>query len=312
LASISRAARAANYSERTARVYIGWIRRLIEHCGGRHPGQLDEAELRGFLDTLAVTNNLSAPTCHQALCAVAFLYKRVLCIELPWPEGLARPRASHHLPVVLSREEVKLMLSALHDTARLMASLLYGSGLRLLECVRLRVKDLDFERKQVVVRDGKGRKDRVTLFPSVVFPELRAHLATVRAQHERDLAQGAGWVEVPFALASKYPNAGREWGCQWVFPASRTFVDSRTGEVRRHHRHETALQRAVKAAVRQTGMAKTASCHTLRHSFATHLLEAGYDIRTIQKLLGHRDVSTTMIYTHVVAQGPFGVRSPLE
>jgi integron integrase len=301
-----------SYSERTARVYIGWIRRLIEHCGGRHPGQLDEAELRGFLDTLAVTNNLSAPTCHQALCAVAFLYKRVLCIELPWLEGLARPRASHHLPVVLSREEVKLILSALHGTDRLMASLLYGSGLRLLECVRLRAKDLDFEQRQVVVRDGKGRKDRVTLFPTVVFPELRAHLATVRAQHERDLAQGAGWVKVPFALASKYPNAGREWGWQWVFPASRRFVDSRTGEVRRHHRHETALQRAVKAAVRQTGMAKTASCHTLRHSFATHLLEAGYDIRTIQKLLGHRDVSTTMIYTHVVAQGPFGVRSPLE
>jgi len=241
-----------------------------------------------------------------------FLYRHVLGVELPWLDDLVRAQRPVRLPVVLSRDEVKLVLGCLHGTARLMASLMYGAGLRLLECAHLRVKDVDFGTGQIVVRAGKGDRDRAALLPTFVIDPLRRHLEQVRRQHESDLGAGAGWVELPTALARKYPNAGRELAWQWVFPATRTYVEAGSGEVRRHHFHESAVQRAVKDAVRAAGIAKRATCHTLRHSFATHLLEDGYDIRTVQKLLGHRDVRTTMLYTHVLQKGPLGVQSPLD
>jgi integron integrase len=268
--------------------------------------------MQSFLDSLVVERNVSEGTHHQALCALVFLYRHVLKLEVPWLETLVRPRRSRHLPVVLTRDEVRSLLEALDDVPKLMASLLYGSGLRVLECARLRVKDLDFSANQIIVRRGKGKKDRVTLFPTSSREPLRAHLRLVQRQHERDLEAGGGFVGLPAALATKYSNAAREWAWQWVFPATRQYKDSATGQVRRHHLHETVLQRAVKTGIRVAGITKPASCHSLRHSFATHLLEAGYDIRTIQELLGHSDVATTMIYTHVLSRGPFGVRSPLD
>jgi len=254
---------------------------------------------------------VSASTQNQALAALLFLYGPVLGVELPWLDGLVRAVRPERLPVVLSRDEGRAVLLA-RGTSRLMAVLLYGAGLRLLECARLRVKDLDFAANQIVVRSGKGDRDRVTILPAVVRPALERQLARVRAQHERDRRAGAGWVELPHALARKYPNAGREWAWQWVFPATRTYTERTTGQRRRHHLHETVVQRAVHRAVREAGLTKPASCHTFRHSFATHLLEDGYDIRTVQKLLGHRDVRTTMIYTHVLNRGPAGVHSPLD
>ena len=255
---------------------------------------------------------MSASTQNQALAALLFLYRVVLGIELKWLDEMVRAKRPQRLPVVLTRREVRALLERLRGTTWLMASLLYGSGLRLLECARLRVKDVDFERGEILVRDGKGRKDRVTMLPASVKAPLRVHLAQVRQMHADDLRHGLGAVELPDALALKYSNASREWGWQWVFPASRHYVVAATGERRRHHLHETVLQRAVKQAAQEAGIAKPASCHTLRHSFATHLLEAGQDIRTIQELLGHRDVSTTMIYTHVLNRGGLGVRSPLD
>jgi integron integrase len=255
---------------------------------------------------------VSASTQNQALSAVIFLYGVIVGQPLPWMDGIVRAQRPTRLPVVLSREEVSALLSKLHGTVWLMASVMYGAGLRLLECVELRVKDIHFDRRELTVRDGKGGKDRVTMLPAAVRDPLVDHLQRVKAQHDADLRAGRGTVALPGALRLKYPNAPIEWGWQWVFPATRFYVDAETGERRRHHLHESVLQRAVKEAVRAAGIARPASCHTLRHSFATHLLESGYDIRTIQELLGHRDVSTTMIYTHVLNQGGRGVRSPLD
>ena len=270
------------------------------------------SELTQFLSALAVEGKVAASTQNQALSALLFLYRDVLHQELPWLDGVVRAKRPTRLPVVLTREEVQAIIRHLRGTPRLMSLLLYGVGLRLLECARLRVKDIDFASSQLVVRGGKGDKDRVTMLPTAVKTDLQRHLDLVRRQHERDLEHGAGWVELPWALARKYPTAGREWGWQWAFPATRIYMDRVTGQRRRHHLHESVLQRAVKDAVRRAGLAKHATCHTFRHSFATHLLEDGHDIRTVQELLGHRDVTTTMIYTHVLNRGPGGVRSPAD
>jgi integron integrase len=270
------------------------------------------AEVTSFLTSLAVEGKVAASTQNQALSALLFLYRDVLEMELPWLDGIVRAKRPVRLPVVLSRYEVRALLQRLDGTTRLMACLLYGAGLRVLECCRLRVQDVDFAANLIVVRSGKGDKDRVTMLPAIVKADLGPHLAAVRGQHRDDLAVGAGWVELPTALGRKYPNAGREWVWQWVFPATRTYRDRTTGQLRRHHLHESVLQRALKTAVRQAGIVKRAGPHTLRHSFATHLLEDGQDIRTVQELLGHRDVSTTMIYTHVLNRGPAAVRSPAD
>ena len=265
-----------------------------------------------FLTSLAVDGNVAASTQNQALSALLFLYRDVLEQDLPWLDNVVRAKGAQRLPVVLTRAEVRAVIQQLQGTPRLMALLMYGAGLRLLECARLRVQDVDFASNQIVVRGGKGDKDRVTMLPGAVKADLARHLHGVKRQHERDLQSGAGWVELPWALARKYPNAGREWAWHWMFPATRFYVDRVTGQRRRHHLHESVLQRAVKEAVRRAGIAKRATCHTFRHSFATHLLEDNHDIRTVQELLGHRDVSTTQIYTHVLNRGPGGVRSPAD
>jgi integron integrase len=261
---------------------------------------------------LAVERGVSSSTQNQALAALLFLYRDVLEQDMPWLEDLVRAKRPRRLPVVLSRDEVQAVLSCMSGTPRLMAVLLYGSGLRLLECCRLRVKDVDFERSQMTVRQGKGDRDRATMLPGVVKPGLIEHLSAARVRHRLDLAAGAGWVELPEALAAKFPGAGRDWAWQWVFPATRMYVERLTGQRRRHHLHESVRQRAVKDAVRAAGLAKRATCHTFRHSFATHLLEDGHDIRTVQELLGHTDVATTMIHTHVLNRGPAGVRGPAD
>ena len=304
--------RARHYSRRTEKAYVAWTRRYILFHGKRHPSEIGATEMSQFLSALATQGNVSASTQNQALSALLFLYRDVLRQELPWLDDVVRAKRTVRLPVVLGRDEVRAVLRQLRGTPRLMAILLYGSGLRLLECARLRVKDIDFTRNQIMVRAGKGDKDRATPLPSVARADLAAHLGAVKRQHGADLQHGAGWVELPWALARKYPNAGREWPWQWVFPATRIYVDRETGQRRRHHLHESVLQRAVKEAVRRAGIPKRATCHTLRHSFATHLLEDGRDIRTVQELLGHRDVATTQIYTHVLNQGPAGVRSPAD
>lgn len=306
------AIRARHYSRRTEEAYVLWVRRFILHHGTRHPLEMGEAEVSSFLTSLAVRQQVGASTQNQALSAILFLYKDVLNRPLDWLEGIVRAKRTRRMPVVLSREEVKAVLGQLDGVPWLMAGLLYGAGLRLLECARLRVKDVDFQRNQIVVRGGKGDKDRVTMLPASVKQPLLRHMQEVRRQYEADLDRGAGWVELPGAIRRKYPSAGRTWAWQWVFPATRHYRDRETGEVRRHHLHESALQRAVRTAVLKAGISKPASCHTLRHSFATHLLEDGYDIRTVQELLGHRDVSTTMIYTHVLNRGGRGVLSPAD
>ncbi len=304
------AARLRHYSRRTEAAYVAWIRRYIFFHGKRHPAQLGAAEVTRFLSSLAVEGRVAASTQNQALGALLFLYRDVLELDLPWLDGVVRARRPERLPVVLTREEVAAVLRPLTGVPRLMASLLYGSGLRLLECCRLRIQDIDFARNQIVVRSGKGDKDRVTMLPAVLKADLARQLKAVRTQHQRDLHHGAGWVELPTALARKYPNAGREW--VWQFPAMRAYRDRETGQWRRHHLHESVLQRAVKDGARRTGIAKRATPHTLRHSFATHLLEDGRDIRTVQELLGHRDVATTQIYTHVLNRGPSAVKSPID
>jgi integron integrase len=273
---------------------------------------MGEEEITRFLSNLATERKVSPSTQNQALSAILFLYQNVLGRELEWLDRIVRAKRPLRVPVVLSQEEVASVLNRLHGTPWLMASLLYGSGLRLLECCRLRVKDVDVGRKELVVRDGKGLKDRVTLIPITLLRPLSEQIRRVETQHRRDLEHGAGYVELPYALRTKFPWAATHWGWQWVFPATRTYVHPETGNRQRHHLDETVLQRAVRQAVRESGIAKPATCHTLRHSFATHLLESGYDIRTIQELLGHRDVSTTMIYTHVLNRGRFAVRSPLD
>ena len=304
--------RRKHYSLRTEEAYVDWIRRFILHHKKRHPREMNVAEVGAFLTHLAVERNVAASTQNQALSALLFLYKEVLGAPLEWIEGVERAKKPKRLPVVLTREEARAVLAALPEEYRLMGELLYGAGLRLLECLRLRVKDLGFAYFQITVRDGKGGRDRVTLLPVSLVPGLRAHLEGVRRVHEGDRAAGGGAVWMPEALERKYPRAAREWGWQWVFPAAKVSRDPRSEAVRRHHVHEKNLQNAVGRAVRAAGVVKPASCHSFRHSFATHLLEAGYDIRTVQELLGHRDVSTTMIYTHVLNRPGLGVRSPLE
>src|SRR5574341_702235 len=303
---------ARHYSRNTEDAYVAWIRRFILFHGKRHPSEMGAEEVTRFLSSLALEGRVAASTQNQALSALLFLYREVLNQNLPWLEGVVRAKRPIRLPVVLAREEVQAVLAHLRGTRRLMATLLYGAGLRLMECARLRVKDVDFGLNQILVRDGKGQKDRVTLLPATAKADLARHLEAVRDQHQRDLSRGAGWVALPGGLERKYPNAGREWAWQWVFPATSCYVDRETGKRRRHHLHESVVQRAVKEAVRRAGIAKPATPHTLRHSFATHLLEDGYDIRTVQELLGHKDVSTTMIYTHVLNRGPAAVRSPAD
>jgi integron integrase len=312
LEQVRDAIRARHYSRRTEKSYVAWIRRYILFHDKRHPAEMGAEEIRRFLTALAVDRKVAASTQNQALSALLFLYQVVLEQEVPWIDSVVRAKSTHRLPVVLTRDEVRAVLGRLHGVPHLMAMLLYGAGLRLLECARLRVKDVDIASSQITVRSGKGDRDRVTVLPAAVKPDLIRHLERVRKQHLADLQRGAGWVEMPDALARKYPTAGREWAWQWVFPATRFYVDRLTGQRRRHHLHESVIQRAVKEAVRASGVAKPASCHTFRHSFATHLLEDGYDIRTVQELLGHRDVATTMIYTHVLNRGPAAVRSPAD
>lgn len=304
--------RRQHYSLRTEQAYLHWIRRFILFHEKRHPAEMGEPEIGRFLTHLAVEGEVAASTQNQALSALLFLYRSVLRRELGALGDVEHAKRPAHLPTVLTRAEVQSLLRQMKGVTWLMASLLYGSGLRLLECLRLRVKDVDFERLELIVRECKGGKDRRTMLPELLVQPLRQHLALVRATHEKDLSQGFGAVELPFALARKYPRANRQWAWQYIFPASRLAVDPRSGEIRRHHVHESVLQRAVKMAVHRAGLDKTASCHTLRHSFATHLLEGGYDIRTVQELLGHRDVTTTMIYTHVLQRGGLAVKSPLD
>jgi integron integrase len=300
------------YSRRTEEAYVFWIHRFIVFHGKRHPSEMGPPEVTTFLSDLAVRRQVSVSTQNQAFSALIFLYRVVLRHDLAGLDHIVRAKRSQRVPLVLSRSEVSAVLGAMRGTPWLMASLMYGAGLRLLECARLRVKDVDFERSEITVRDGKGRKDRMTMLPSPLAEPLRRHLALVSVQHAADLKAGLGTVELPGALRAKYPNAESEWAWQWVFPAARFYTSSPSGLRRRHHLHESVLQRAFREAVRVTRLAKPASCHTLRHSFATHLLESGYDVRTIQELLGHSDVSTTMIYTHVLNRGGRGVRSPLE
>jgi integron integrase len=304
--------RARHYSRRTEKAYVAWIRRFIFFHRKRHPLEMGAAEVTQFLSSLVVDQNVAASTQNQALSAILFLYRDVLEQVLPWLDDVVRSKRPARVPVVLTREEVHAVLQRMDGVPRLMAILLYGAGLRLLECARLRVKDVDFARNQITVRAGKGDRDRVTMLPAVIKDALAKHLEGVKRQHQLDLQHGAGWVELPSALARKYPNAGREWPWQWVFPATRIYVEQTTGQRRRHHLHESVLQRAVRDAVRLAGISKRASSHTFRHSFATHLLEGRHDIRTVQELLGHRDVSTTQIYTHVLNRGPSGVESPAD
>ena len=304
--------RLKHYSIRTEQAYVDWIRRFIRFHGKRHPETMGAPEVESFLTDLAVTRNVAASTQNQAKSALLFLYKEVLDAELPWLEDIQGARAPGRLPVVLTRREVLQVLAGLRGTHALIGRLLYGTGLRVMEAMRLRVKDLDFERGEILVRDGKGLKDRVTVLPRAVLPQLRRQVEDARRLHARDLKAGWGEVWLPAALARKYRFAARDWGWQYVFPASNRSRDPRTGAVRCHHLSDQAFQRAMRQAVRDAGIAKPATPHTLRHSFATHLLESGYDIRTVQELLGHADVATTMIYTHVLNRGGRAVVSPLD
>jgi integron integrase len=312
LDQVRQAIRTRHYSYRTEKAYVHWIKRFVFFHNKRHPIELGEPEIAQFLSSLASDSHVSASTQNQALNALLFLYKEVLEKKIGLIQGVVRANRPKRLPVVLTIEEVKRILDCLESTPWLMAVLLYGAGLRLLECCHLRIKDIDFSRNQIVVRAGKGNKDRYTMLPAAVVEPLRRHLEAVKRQHEEDLTRGLGRVALPDALERKYPNAGKEWGWQWVFPATSHYVDKLTGENRRHHLHETVLQKAFKEARIKAGIFKPGGCHALRHSFATHLLEDGYDIRTVQELLGHNDVSTTMIYTHVLNRGGKAVRSPLD
>ena len=312
LQALSRELRLRHYSDATARTYIRWVVRYVRYHGTCHPSRLDRNKVVEFLSALAIRNRVASSTQNQAMAAISFLYREVLGTPLEELEPIARAKPSVRVPVVLTQEEVRQVIGRMEATPHLVAMLLYGSGLRVLECLRLRIKDLDFGAHEIVVKSGKGDKDRLTMLPVAVEERLRDHLEAVRALHARDLKRGGGRVDIPNALARKYPNASTEWRWQYVFPAARTYIDVVTREVRRHHLHVTVVQRAVAEAVRAAGLAKRATCHTFRHSFATHLIENGYDIRTVQELLGHSDVRTTMIYTHVLRGGGRGVRSPID
>ena len=305
------AIRLKHYSIRTEEAYVNWIRRYILFHNKRHPTEIGAPEIEAFLTHLAVKENVAASTQNQALSALLFLYREVLHQDLG-PVDALRANRPKRLPTVLTKEETLRLIGCLSGTHQLMAKLIYGSGIRLMECLRLRVKDLEFERRAIIVRDGKGAQDRVTVLPDSLIPPLQEHLQRVKALHEQDLAQGCGSVYLPDALARKYPNADKEWGWQYVFPANSLSQDPRSGITRRHHLHESSLQKAIKEAARLAGIVKPVGPHTLRHCFATHLLEAHYDIRTVQELLGHKDVKTTMIYTHVLNRGGLAVRSPLD
>lgn len=304
--------RVNHYSLRTEKQYLNWIKRFILFHGKRHPKEMGATEVEAFLTHLAVDGNVAAATQNQALSALLFLYREVLTINLPWLDNVVRAKRPTRLPVVLTRQEVTAVLDRMSGTYALLARLLYGTGMRLMEVMRLRVKDVDFSRAEIMVRDGKGAKDRITMLPQSVVPPLQAHLRERRALFEDDLAKGMASVYLPDALDRKYVNAAVDWGWQYIFVAGSYSVDPRSGVERRHHLDEKLLQRAMKKAVQAAGMVKPATPHTLRHSFATHLLQAGYDIRTVQELLGHADVSTTMIYTHVLNKGGRGVVSPLD
>ena len=306
------AIRSRHYSRRTEKSYWFWIRFFIFRNAKRHPAEMGAEEVTAFLNWLATERNVAAATQNQALAALLFLYKAVLERDLPWFDGLVRAKRPVRLPVVLSEAEVRKLLEQLDGVPWMMASLLYGAGLRLQECLMLRVKDVDFAYRQILVRDGKGAKDRVTMLPESVVQPLQAHLGKVRALHRRDIAEGYGEVWLPHALSRKYPRAGYEWGWQFLFPSKNRSADPESGVIRRHHLYPDTMSRAIKCATRAAGIVKPVSCHTLRHSFATHLLLAGQDIRTVQELLGHADVSTTMVYTHVMNRGARGVRSPLD
>ncbi|MFM9048090.1 MAG: integron integrase [Cyanobium sp.] len=300
-----------HYARRTVKAYEQWLRRYLRFHGLRHPREMGSAEVNAFLTHLAVVEKVSASTQNQALAALLFLYRDLLEQNLEL-EGVVRARTRKRVPVVLSEAEVRAVRERLEGEPALVVGLLYGSGLRLMEALRLRVKDLDVQRRELTVRDGKGGKDRMTVLPLSLVPDIQEHLLRVRSLHQSDLAAGWGRVLMPNALARKYPNANREWGWQWVFPQQNRWRDRASGIQGRHHLDPSVVQKAVKRAVAEAGVTKQASCHTFRHSFATHLLERGQDIRTIQELLGHKDVSTTMIYTHVLNRGPLGVRSPAD
>ena len=309
---LRRAIRIRHYSIRTEDTYVDWVRRLILFHGKRHPNELGAAEVSAFLSYLAVDRGVAPSTQNQAKSAILFLYRVVLNVQLPWLDEVVAARDQRRLPVVLTPGEVRSLLNELSGTTGLVGALLYGTGMRLLEALRLRVKDVGFERREILVRDGKGGKDRVTVLPENLILPLQQQMSRTKALHDRDVAEGFGQVGLPDALSMKYLNAPRAWGWQWVFPSAVRSADPRNGVVRRHHLNEATVQKAVAGAARRAGFAKPCSPHVLRHSFATHMLQAGYDIRTVQELLGHSDVSTTMIYTHVMNRGGRGVRSPLD
>jgi integron integrase len=306
------ALRTKHYSHRTEDTYVEWARRFILFHNKRHPRELREPEIQAFITHLAVERKLASSSQNQALSAIIFLYRHVLIIELNFPADTVRPKKNSRLPTVLSKPEALAVIANLQGVTRLMTQLLYGSGLRLMECLRLRVKDLDFDNHQIIVRDGKGENDRIVPLPDTLILPLREHLRKVKKLHDKDLSEGFGHVYLPYALDRKFPNAPTEFAWQYIFPASQRSPDPLSGLTRRHHTDETVLQRAIKQAARLAKIDKPVSPHTFRHSFATHLLQNGYDIRTVQELLGHKDVKTTMIYTHVLQRGGLAVRSPLD
>jgi integron integrase len=312
LQQVREAIRVRHYSYRTEQAYIGWIERFIRFNHGRHPGELSEKEIGKFLTHLAVRENVAASTQNQALSALVFLFKQILGKELNEMTDIIWAKKPRRLPVVLSRSETKSVLDNLSGVYWIIGNLLYGSGLRLMECLRLRVKDIDFRYQQIIVRSAKGEKDRITMLPEIVKPVLKKHLEKVERLHRKDIKDNLSGVYMPYALERKYPNAQKSPGWFWVFPSSKISFDPRSGKQRRHHIHHGVVQKAVGEAIKRAGIVKPAGCHTLRHSFATHLLESGYDIRTVQELLGHSSVSTTMVYTHVLKKGGVGVKSPAD